>query len=64
MSERRRVWVVEWGGTKGTGIQGDLNLWIPNSAHVEFSKACFELRDMRKAHPDQRFRKTRYVSQP
>jgi len=56
MSEPR-VYVVEWGGTKG---RPNTFGWWPNSAWTEFRKAQEESKEMKAAHPDQKFRVKRY----
>lgn len=55
MAKQRIVWVIEWCGTKGSKFVS-----FPHSAWVDIEKANQELREMRAAHPDQRFRRVRY----
>jgi hypothetical protein len=56
----RRVFVVEWGGTKKTSQMAKRDEWLAHSAYADWRAACNEQRSQREANPDQRFRIVRY----
>jgi len=60
MKYQRRMFVVEWGGTKKTSEMAKRDEWVSHSAYADIQAARRELRGQREANPDQRFRIVRY----